>query len=176
MEEKRVKSNLNKEITGMLMLPVSLEVRQREPFMLCMMAFYSYISQLDSTNTQHAEIRSQEQVGETILFRFNKSYCRQASQFVLHKLLHPPHNPCLAPMHSKKQVLCLCAFDSWRRKKLWKFYYWEASARLNPHFRETNTQEEAAVPQNQTLASNKVHTNPQSLMFWACTKWCIHVS
>lgn len=94
------------------MLPVSLEVRQREPFMLCTMAFYSYISQPDSTNTQHAEIRSQEQVGETILFRFNMSYCRQASQFVSLKLLHPPHNQCLVPKHSKKQVLCLCAFDS----------------------------------------------------------------
>lgn len=103
---------MNKEITGMLMLPVSLEVKQREPFMLCTVAFYSYIPQLDSTNTQHAEIRSQGLAGETILFRFNMSYCRQASQFVLLKLLHPPHNQCLAPMHSKKQVLCLYAFDS----------------------------------------------------------------
>lgn len=73
---------MNKEITGMLMLPVSLEVRQGEQLMLCMIAFSFFISQLDSKNREHAEIKSQEQAGKVILFRYNMSYGRQPSQFL----------------------------------------------------------------------------------------------
>lgn len=80
MEQK--KSNLNKKITGMLMLPVSLEARKGEPLTLCMIAFSSFKSQVDPTNTEHVEIRSQEQVGKTILFTFSMSYGRQPSLFL----------------------------------------------------------------------------------------------
>lgn len=66
------------------MLPVSPEVRQGEPLMLRMIAFSSFISQLDPMNTEHTEIRNQEQVGKTILFRFNMSYSRQPSQFLFY--------------------------------------------------------------------------------------------
>lgn len=64
------------------MLPASPEVREGEPLLLRMIAFSSFISQIDPTNTKHTEIRSQEQVGKMILFGFNMSYSRQPSQFL----------------------------------------------------------------------------------------------
>lgn len=92
MEQR--KSNLNKEITGMLMYPVSLEVRQGEPLMLRMIAFSSFIFQLDSTNTELAEIKSQEHLGKIILFTFNRSYGRNKVYFYFNQIPSATHNRC----------------------------------------------------------------------------------
>lgn len=73
------------------MYPVSLEVRQGEPLMLRMIAFSSFIFQLDSTNTDLAEIKSQERLGKMIFVQVQQELWQKTKSIsILTKFLQPP--------------------------------------------------------------------------------------